>query len=97
MRIRSTTIFLALAAAGALSLQTAHAATQNTPHRHTAQAKASAADTTKPQRVGDTMAFMVETRAVIRPTRFALETAQLQHEYYRCWQGLERRFDPSRR
>ncbi|GCB04566.1 DUF1800 family protein [Ralstonia sp. SET104] len=46
MRIRSTTIFLALAAAGALSvsLQSAHAATQDKPHRHTTQAKAPAAD-----------------------------------------------------
>ncbi|SMH62061.1 homogentisate 1,2-dioxygenase [Azospirillum agricola] len=60
-------------------------------------AKATAADTGRPQRIADTMAFMIETRAVIRPTRHALETAQLQHEYYRCWQGLERRFDPTRR
>ena len=46
MRIRSTTIFLALAAAGvlSLSLQSAHAATQDKPHRHTTQAKAPAAD-----------------------------------------------------
>lgn len=59
-------------------------------------AKATAADTTRPQRVGDTMAFMFETRAVIRPTRYALETAELQHDYYRCWQGLAKRFDPHR-
>ncbi|CAO3410946.1 homogentisate 1,2-dioxygenase [Azospirillum largimobile] len=59
-------------------------------------AKATAADTTRPQRVGDTMAFMFETRAVIRPTRYALETAELQHDYYRCWQGLAKRFDPDR-
>ena len=59
-------------------------------------AKATAADTTRPQRVGDTMAFMFETRAVIRPTRHALETAELQHDYYRCWQGLAKRFDPDR-
>ncbi|MFN7608649.1 MAG: DUF1800 domain-containing protein, partial [Ralstonia sp.] len=44
MRIHSTTIFLALAAVCALSLQTTHAATHNKPHRHTAQAKAPAAD-----------------------------------------------------
>ena len=60
-------------------------------------AKATAADTARPQRVGDTMAFMFETRAVIRPTRHALETAELQHDYYRCWQGLAKRFDPNRR
>ncbi|CAO3361354.1 homogentisate 1,2-dioxygenase [Azospirillum melinis] len=59
-------------------------------------AKATAADTSRPQRVADTMAFMVETRAVIRPTRHALETAELQHDYYRCWQGLAKRFDPNR-
>jgi len=58
-------------------------------------AKATAADTGRPQRIADTMAFMVETRAVIRPTRHALETAELQHDYYRCWQGLAKRFDPN--
>jgi homogentisate 1,2-dioxygenase len=60
-------------------------------------AKASALDTSKPTYIRDTMAFMLETRAVIRPTRFALEAAELQQEYYRCWQGLEKRFDPTRR
>ncbi|MBP2316303.1 homogentisate 1,2-dioxygenase [Azospirillum soli] len=58
--------------------------------------KASAADTSKPHYVTDTMAFMFETRAVIQPTRYALETAQLQHEYFRCWQGLKKNFDPNR-
>jgi homogentisate 1,2-dioxygenase len=57
--------------------------------------KASDSDTTKPHAVKDTMAFMFETPAVIRPTRFALESAQLQHEYYRCWQGLKKHFNPS--
>jgi homogentisate 1,2-dioxygenase len=60
-------------------------------------AKASTLDTTQPTYIRDTMAFMLETRAVIRPTKFALEAAELQHEYYRCWQGLEKRFDPTRR
>ena len=59
--------------------------------------KASAADTSKPHYVTDTMAFMFETRAVIQPTRYALETAQLQHEYFRCWQGLKKRFSPNER
>ena len=57
-------------------------------------AKASAADVSIPTRITDTMAFMFETRAVIRPTRFALESAQLQHEYFRCWQNLPKQFDP---
>jgi len=56
--------------------------------------KASSADTSKPHKVGDTMAFMFETRTLIRPTRFALETAQLQAHYYECWQGLKKHFNP---
>jgi homogentisate 1,2-dioxygenase len=50
----------------------------------------------KPQRVSDTMAFMFETRAVIHPTRFALESAQRQSEYYRCWSTLASHFDPDK-
>jgi homogentisate 1,2-dioxygenase len=60
-------------------------------------AKATAADTGKPHYIRDTMAFMFETRAVIRPTRFALETTQLQVDYFECWQGLKKNFDPERR
>jgi homogentisate 1,2-dioxygenase len=54
--------------------------------------KATAADTSKPLHVRNTMAFMFETRHVIRPTRAALESAQLQPEYFRCWQGLRKHF-----
>jgi homogentisate 1,2-dioxygenase len=60
-------------------------------------AKASAADTSKPHVIEDTMAFMFETPAIIRPTRYALQTAQRQAEYWRCWQGLQKHFDPQRR
>jgi homogentisate 1,2-dioxygenase len=59
-------------------------------------AKASAADTSQPDYIKGTMAFMFETPAVIQPTRFALESAHLQPEYYRCWQGLQKHFDPTR-
>jgi homogentisate 1,2-dioxygenase len=59
--------------------------------------KASTADLSKSTRIADTMAFMFETRTVIRPTRFALESAQLQSEYYRCWQGLTKHFNPKQR
>ena len=55
-------------------------------------AKASTADTTKPDYIRDTMAFMFETPAILHPTRFALETSQLQAEYFQCWQGLEKHF-----
>jgi len=58
--------------------------------------KASTADLSKATRIADTMAFMFETRHVIRPTRFALESKQLQSDYYRCWEGLRKEFDPGR-
>ncbi len=57
--------------------------------------KASGADTTKPDHIVDTMAFMFETRAVIHPTRQALESLQLQRDYWRCWQGLKKNFNVS--
>ncbi len=44
--------------------------------------------TLAPQKIDDTMAFMFETRYVMRPTRLALEAAELQHDYYECWQRL---------
>jgi len=59
--------------------------------------KASRADTTQPDVIRDTMAFMFETRGVWRPTRQAIESAELQDDYFRCWQGLQKHFDPSRR
>jgi len=59
--------------------------------------KAANADLAKADYIRDTMAFMFETRCVIRPTRFALECAQLQADYYKCWQGLQKHFDPDRR
>ena len=58
--------------------------------------KASAADLSKPDVIRDTMAFMFETRNVLRPTAFALETAERQREYWRCWQGLKKHFNPER-
>ncbi|HEY8010344.1 MAG TPA: homogentisate 1,2-dioxygenase [Rudaea sp.] len=59
-------------------------------------AKASAADTSRPDHIVDTMAFMFETRYVINLTQFALESPTLQHEYLECWQGLSKNFDPGR-
>jgi homogentisate 1,2-dioxygenase len=53
--------------------------------------KASTADL-KPVYLADTLAFMFETRFVCRPTRFALESSQLDEQYFECWQGLNKRF-----
>lgn len=45
-----------------------------------------------PQRLSNTLAFMFESRYVIRPTRFAMETPALQKDYVNCWQGLKKNF-----
>jgi homogentisate 1,2-dioxygenase len=58
--------------------------------------KASVSDTSKPHKVDDTLAFMFETRTLLRPTRFALESAQLQADYFQCWQNLTKHFNPER-
>jgi homogentisate 1,2-dioxygenase len=46
----------------------------------------------KPQYLDNTLAFMFETRLVIKPTKFAVEADILQRDYYQCWQGLRRNF-----
>jgi homogentisate 1,2-dioxygenase len=53
--------------------------------------KASNADL-KPQKLSGTLAFMFESRYVIRPTKFAMETSQLQHGYFEVWQKLKNNF-----
>ena len=50
----------------------------------------------KPQYLENTLAFMFETQLVVRPTEFAMKTKNLQHEYFECWQGLEKHFMPGR-
>jgi homogentisate 1,2-dioxygenase len=56
--------------------------------------KASNADVSRPDHIVGTMAFMFETRKVIRPTRQALESPALQGNYYECWRGLKKHFTP---
>ncbi|MBX3279129.1 MAG: homogentisate 1,2-dioxygenase [Acidobacteria bacterium] len=46
----------------------------------------------QPQRIDNTLAFMFESRHVLRPTRFALETPALQKDYFECWQTLPKLF-----
>jgi homogentisate 1,2-dioxygenase len=48
----------------------------------------------QPVKLDGTLAFMFETRFACRPTKFAMDTAMLQHEYYECWQGLKKNFKP---
>jgi homogentisate 1,2-dioxygenase len=49
----------------------------------------------KPVKLDNTLAFMFETGLPVRPTKFALETKILQHEYFECWQGLKKHFKGS--
>ena len=46
----------------------------------------------KPQKLLGTLAFMFESRYIIRPTKFAMDSAELQHEYSEVWQGLKKNF-----
>ena len=58
--------------------------------------KASQADLSKPDVIADTMAFMFETRGVIRPTQQALDAPHRQGDYQSCWAGLHKHFKPLR-
>lgn len=62
--------------------------TAHGPDRESAE-KATVAELA-PHKVKDTLAFMLESRHVIRPTRWALETELLQKDYDACWQGFAR-------
>ena len=50
----------------------------------------------EPQQIKDTLAFMFETRFVLRPTALALEAPQLQRDYHECWKGLKKKFNPEK-
>jgi homogentisate 1,2-dioxygenase len=45
-----------------------------------------------PHKITDTLAFMFETRLIVRPTEFALKNAALQQDYHAVWSGFPRRF-----
>jgi homogentisate 1,2-dioxygenase len=53
--------------------------------------RASTADL-KPQKLENTLAFMFESRLAIRLTRYAAESAELQDDYFKGWQGLGNNF-----
>ena len=46
----------------------------------------------QPQKLQDTLAFMFESRYVIQPTQFALESPARQADYMQCWQAIEKQF-----
>ena len=45
-----------------------------------------------PHKLDKTLAFMFESRWLIRPTQAALNSPQLQSDYRECWQGLKKYF-----
>ncbi len=48
--------------------------------------------TLAPHKLDKTLAFMFETRFLIRPTAAALAAPQLQQDYVQCWHGLKKNF-----
>ena len=46
----------------------------------------------QPQKLSGTLAFMFESRYIIRPTKYAMDCSELQHEYSEVWQGLKKNF-----
>ena len=63
------------------------------PHGPDAEAfeAASHADL-QPHRYENTLAFMFETRFVLHPTKFAMDTTCRQQNYQQCWYDLKKRF-----
>jgi len=59
--------------------------------------KATNADLSRPDVIQDTMAFMFESRHVIRPAAQALDAGHRQADYLQCWQGLASHFTPGHR
>jgi homogentisate 1,2-dioxygenase len=49
-----------------------------------------------PHKIENTLAFMFESRYIIRPTAHALAAPQLQKNYLECWQGLKKNFTGKR-
>ena len=50
----------------------------------------------RPHKIADTLAFMFESRSVIVPTRFAMETPAMQLDYDDCWARFEKAQLPRR-
>ncbi len=51
-------------------------------------------DALAPTKIGDTMAFVFETRWVLQPTRLAMESPHRQADYDACWRGFPTLFRP---
>ena len=49
-----------------------------------------------PVKLANTMAFMFESRFPQRVTEYAATSPALQPDYFKCWSGLKKHFDPTR-
>ncbi len=49
----------------------------------------------EPRYLGDTLAFMFESRHVLRPAKSAMDAPQRQRDYWKCWQSLRKHFSPA--
>jgi len=70
-----------------------------TGHGPDATAFKNASDTSKelkPVYMENALAFMFESSYIMRLTHWATEFAQVDDKYYKCWQGIEPSFDPSK-
>lgn len=68
-----------------------------TPHGPEADVFEKASNATlTPDKYEDTLAFMFESRYVIAPTDFALNSAQKQKDYLDCWGTLNKHFTGTR-
>src|SRR5690606_42055206 len=56
---------------------------------------ASSADLSQPDVISGTMAFMFETRAVLRPTAQAIDAPHRQRGYLQCSTGPRKHFNPT--
>ena len=48
------------------------------------------AEQLEPQKIDNTLAFMFESRWVICPTAYAMDTPTLQDDYDDCWAGFRK-------
>jgi len=63
------------------------------PHGPDTQAHANASGVAlQPERYAATLAFMFESRYLLKPSAWAMGSPQRQHDYAQCWQGLDSRF-----
>eukprot|EP00923_Selenidium_pygospionis_P059894 GHVN01105436.1.p1 GENE.GHVN01105436.1~~GHVN01105436.1.p1 ORF type:complete len:349 (-),score=51.82 GHVN01105436.1:171-1184(-) len=58
---------------------------------------ACARDTSKPEKIKNTMSFMLESSLVWNTTRWASASQFKQSDYGRCWEGLKKQFDPNKK